>query len=147
MSGFDAIPSLLSHLTTPDTNVIRQAEASLKPLLKNPACVTHLIAVLRNHSAPPAVRHVAAVILRKRIGTHYMTFPDPTKSEFRAVLLACLQNEPERSVRISTVAVVAQVARIEISNPETNNWPEVLPFIASATSSPAPEAREVSRVD
>ena len=142
MSAFDAIPSLLSHLTTPDTAVIRHAEASLKPLLKDPACVAHLMGSLRNPSAPAAVRQVAAVILCKRIGAHYMTFQAQTKAEFRAVLLSCLQNEPERSVRRTTVSAVARLASIEITG-EGNNWPEVLPFIASATSAPAPEAREV----
>jgi hypothetical protein len=37
---------LLAALTHPDTNAIRQAEAALKPLLKNPACVPVLVEVI-----------------------------------------------------------------------------------------------------
>ena len=40
--------TLLTALTQPDTNVIRQAEASIKPMLKDPRCVAALLEIVGN---------------------------------------------------------------------------------------------------
>lgn len=39
--------NLLVVLTQPDTQAIRQAEANLKPLLKDPRCVPALVEILK----------------------------------------------------------------------------------------------------
>jgi hypothetical protein len=41
------LAALLLALTQPDTQGIRQAEAALKPLLKDPRCVPALLEVLK----------------------------------------------------------------------------------------------------
>jgi hypothetical protein len=41
------LANLLSALTQPDTEGIRQAELSLKPLLKDPRCVPALVEILK----------------------------------------------------------------------------------------------------
>lgn len=42
------LSSLLAVLTQPDTEAIRQAEAALKPLLKDPRCVPALVEILKS---------------------------------------------------------------------------------------------------
>lgn len=41
------LSQLLTALTQPDTNAIRQAELALKPLLKDPRCVPALVEILK----------------------------------------------------------------------------------------------------
>jgi hypothetical protein len=41
------LANLLSVLTQPDTEGIRQAEIALKPLLKDPRCVPALVEILK----------------------------------------------------------------------------------------------------
>ena len=41
------LSNLLSVLTQPDTEAIRQAELALKPLLKDPRCVPALVEILK----------------------------------------------------------------------------------------------------
>ncbi|GMH47012.1 hypothetical protein TrVE_jg9354 [Triparma verrucosa] len=152
MASFDAIPQLLAQLTTPNTEAIRAAESALKPLLKSPQCIPPLMNLLTNLQSPPAVRQITAVVLRKKIPNFYDGFNPQDKQGFKAALLQMLQTEPERSVRISAVAVVAEVANFEIKTTDaagphpniSNNWPEVLQFIVTANQNPAEEARELA---
>ncbi|GMH91126.1 hypothetical protein TL16_g11966, partial [Triparma laevis f. inornata] len=143
------IPQLLLQLTTPNTEAIRAAESALKPLLKSAQCISPLMSILTNLASPPAVRQITAVVLRKKIPNFFESFNATDKAGFKAALLQMLQTEPERSVRLSAVAVVAEVANMEIKVDQTtsavsNNWPEVLQFIVSANQNPAEEARELA---
>ena len=58
---------ILAALTAPDTTRIKQAEDALKPVLKRPESVG-LLTTQVSRSENPAVRQIAAVILRKKIG-------------------------------------------------------------------------------
>ena len=44
------LATLLSALTQPNTDAIRSAEAALKPILKNPACIPALVKVVEAQS-------------------------------------------------------------------------------------------------
>ena len=54
---------ILAALTAPDTTRIKQAEDALKPVLKRPESVG-LLTTQVSRSENPAVRQIAAVILR-----------------------------------------------------------------------------------
>jgi hypothetical protein len=59
----------LSGLTQPNTEVIKQAELALKPILKRPGCVPAMIEVINSGVSAgqdESTRHVAAIVLRKR---------------------------------------------------------------------------------
>ena len=101
----------LSGLTQPDTLVIRQAESALKPILKRPECVPAMIEVIKARDAQDeATRHVAAIVLRKRISGHLGRFDVPTKSALKTELLSILRTETSRPVRNGVVALVASVS-------------------------------------
>eukprot|EP00566_Odontella_aurita_P037189 CAMPEP_0113564156 /NCGR_PEP_ID=MMETSP0015_2-20120614/21460_1 /TAXON_ID=2838 /ORGANISM="Odontella" /LENGTH=82 /DNA_ID=CAMNT_0000466201 /DNA_START=221 /DNA_END=465 /DNA_ORIENTATION=- /assembly_acc=CAM_ASM_000160 len=75
------IAALLSALTQPDTTAIRNAEVALKPILKDARSVPALVEVLKARgNQPDAVRHVAAILLRKRIAGHWAKFDISTKT-------------------------------------------------------------------
>jgi len=138
------LASLLLALTQPDTETIRQAEVSLKPLLKDPRCVPALVEVLKGRGVQPnAVRHVAAIVLRKRLAGHYSKFDASTKTALKAEILSVLANEPERTVRNGAVGVAASLCRLESGSGGTA-WPELFQFIAAAASDSHPDARELA---
>mmetsp|Transcript_3516 Transcript_3516/g.5285 ORF Transcript_3516/g.5285 Transcript_3516/m.5285 type:complete len:1075 (+) Transcript_3516:184-3408(+) len=138
---------LLSALTHPNTEAIREAEVALKPLLKDARSVPALVEVLKARGTQPdAVRHVAAVVLRKRIGGHYAKFDAPTKTALKTEILSVLANEPERTVRNGAVGVAATICRLECSSGDAGGaaWPELFQFIAAAASDANPDARELA---
>lgn len=140
----------LSALTQPDTNIIRQAEVALKPILKNQQCVPAMIEVIKAQNAQnEATRHVAAIVLRKRISGHFSKFDAPTKVALKAELLAILQTENSRPVRNGVVALVATVCKAEAeaevdAAPAAAGWPELFQFVAAAAGDAHPEARELA---
>lgn len=171
MTSDDAlkIAALLSALTQPDTDAIRSAEASLKPLLKDARCVPALVEVLKARGTQPdAVRHVAAIVLRKRLPGHYAKFDTPTKTALKTEMLSLLANEPERTVRNGTVGVASVLCKLECGSgdapagatggeggggaaqsPPTAGgggaaWPELFQFVAAAASDSNPDARELA---
>lgn len=105
-----------------------------------------------------AVRHVSAIILRKRIAGHYAKFDLKSKQELKAEVLQVLANEPERPVRGGVVGIAATIAKIEEQDANTgaaatppataaaatNGWPELWQFVAAAASDPHPDARELA---
>jgi hypothetical protein len=98
------------------------------------------------HPQPNAVRHVSAIILRKRIAGHYAKFDAKSKAELKAEILQVLANEPERPVRGGVVGIAATMAKIEESDTAsgTNGWPDLWQFVAAAASDPHPDARELA---
>jgi len=144
------IADLLAALTHPDTNAIRQAEVALKPLLKRPECVPVLVEVIKGREAlNEAIRHVATIVLRKRITSHLKTFDAPTKTALKTELLSILSTESSRPVRNGAVALVASVCKIEAEADSDSaqgaaGWPELFRFVAAAAGDAHPEARELA---
>ena len=140
----------LSGLTQPDTLVIRQAESALKPILKRPECVPAMIEVIKARDAQDeATRHVAAIVLRKRISGHLGRFDVPTKSALKTELLSILRTETSRPVRNGVVALVASVCKSEAEGEGDEaqaaaGWPELFQFVAGAAGDAHPEARELA---
>ncbi|CAJ1958602.1 unnamed protein product [Cylindrotheca closterium] len=140
------LSALLAVLTQPDTEAIRQAEVALKPLLKDPRCVPALVEILKSKDTQtPPVRHIAGILLRKRLPGHYGKFDLPTKTALKTEILAILSSEPERTVRNGVVGVAASLAKLECTAGGTS-WPELFQFIAAAAAADAQqaEARELA---
>lgn len=140
----------LAALSQPDTNIIRQAELALKPILKQPQCVPAMVEVIKPTSGQTEpTRHVAAIVLRKRIGGHMGKFDAPTVAALKTELLSILQTENSRPVRNGVVALVATVCKSEAEASEDTaqaaaGWPELFQFIAAAAGDAHPEARELA---
>jgi len=140
MDDVNQMAALLMALTQPDTETIRQAEVALKPILRDERSIPALMEVLKGRGVQPnAVRHVAAVLLRKRVGGHYAKMDRATKSQVQASILLVLAHEPERAVRGGVIGVAATVCKLE-----DNEWPELWQFIAAAAQDPHPDARELA---
>ena len=140
----------LAALTQPDTNIIRQAEVALKPILKQPQCVPAMVEVIKAQGDQnEATRHVAVIVLRKRITGHFSKFDAATKTALKAELLTVLQTENSRPVRNGVVALVATICKAEAEcETETSQaaagWPELFQFVAAAAGDAHPEARELA---
>ena len=153
--SLDQIAACLQALTQPDTNTIRQGEQQLKPILKNPASMQILwniiVAgtpaaaaaadpVLQQHAAfDVAVRHVTAIVLRKRLPGHYSQWDATTQGMWRHQTLTGLAAEQVRPVRSGLIGVVACLAQVD-GHPAQ---PETLQFLAAAVNNPNPDAREL----
>jgi len=139
------IAQLLSALTQPDTNAIREAESKLKPILKDARCVPALVEVLKAQGQQPdAVRHIAGVVLRKRIAGHYAKFDAETKTGLKTEILSLLSSESERNVRNGIVGVAGIVLKIECDEADGPAWQELFQFLAAAAGDANPEANELS---
>lgn len=140
------LAALLAGLTQPDTNTIRNAEKALKPVLKNPACIPALMEILKTQNGDPStvpVRHVGAIVLRKRLTGHYAVLDANYKTILKQELLQILAQESERSVRNGMVGVAAAIAKLECTAGGTS-WPELFQFLAAASSHQDPTGRELA---
>eukprot|EP00547_Thalassionema_nitzschioides_P001876 CAMPEP_0194200314 /NCGR_PEP_ID=MMETSP0156-20130528/969_1 /TAXON_ID=33649 /ORGANISM="Thalassionema nitzschioides, Strain L26-B" /LENGTH=1071 /DNA_ID=CAMNT_0038925291 /DNA_START=70 /DNA_END=3285 /DNA_ORIENTATION=- len=132
--------SLLLALTQPNTETIRQAEVALKPILKDPRSVPALFEIIKGRGVhADSVRHVASILLRKRVASHYSKFESPQQVEFRKELLQVLASETERPVRGGVVGIVAQLAK-----QESTSWEELWQFVAAAAGDANGQARELA---
>lgn len=134
----DQIALCLSQLTQPDTNTIRHAEQQLKPVLKNPASMALLWQVIST-STDVAVRHVAAIVLRKRLPAHYQqAFDQTTKMQWQQQVLQALAVEQVRPVRTGLIGVAAALQQVDA----TASQP-VLEFLSAASREAAASSREL----
>eukprot|EP00218_Dolichomastix_sp_CCMP3274_P016267 CAMPEP_0170138518 /NCGR_PEP_ID=MMETSP0033_2-20121228/4984_1 /TAXON_ID=195969 /ORGANISM="Dolichomastix tenuilepis, Strain CCMP3274" /LENGTH=1066 /DNA_ID=CAMNT_0010374539 /DNA_START=11 /DNA_END=3211 /DNA_ORIENTATION=- len=116
------------------------SEENLKMLMRKPECVPALVEQLRG-SPSPQVRHLAAVVLRKRILTHWGKLPPELKAGIKRALQEGMLGEPEMSVRKGVAHVIGAVAKLALPSGE---WNDLLEFLGQATRSPHPEHREVA---
>jgi importin-4 len=82
---------------------------------------------------------VSAIVLRKRIVSHYAKYDDATKATLKSEILRVLANEPERSVRGGVVGIAAALAKVE-----EQSWADLWQFVAAASTDPHPDARELA---
>lgn len=136
----EQLETLLAQALRPSTETIRQVEAELRRALAKPTFICDLFDRLQ-HSAHAEIRQMAAVLVRRRISTHWLRLEANVRHELQAVLLQRLANEPERVVRRSMTSVVAVVAKYALPK---GQWPELLGFLFECTQSAAAEHRELS---
>jgi hypothetical protein len=105
---------LLQCFTQPDTNTIRQAETTLKGILKRPESMSILWTILSNPSCDVSVRHMAAIVLRKRLPNHYShKMTNEMQKQWQSQILTALMNEPIRALKLGLVGVAAAIANME----------------------------------
>lgn len=132
---------MIRALMSIEKTVREQAEAALNQAKLNPdSLFTALITMLRSN-ADEQVRSLSAVLLRKEImrllsheGSGAMVLSPATKELLKRELLACIEQEPQRSVRKKVSDVVGQLG-INVMSKDPAGWPELLPFMLGATRS------------
>ncbi len=100
-------------------------------------------------SQADAVRHIAAVLLRKRITGHYQNLPPEYKTKLQTDLLQLLASENIRAVRNGAIGVTSTICKLQAPEEEEAPadyvpWPELFQFISAASQDASPEARELS---
>jgi len=107
---------------------------ALKPYLRNPLCVGGLLQEIQSNPNSGA-RQIAAVMLRKKIGSHWPALDAGSQATVQQALLACLQSESDRNVRKAVCTVTCAVAGRCFANPQTH-WMELLAFVNACCSAP-----------
>ena len=133
-----AVEQLLQQALLPEG--IRTAEATLKQALGQPTFMCALAERLC-FSTEPQVRQLAAVLMRRRIGSHWTKLDATTQHGLKASLLESVTNEPERSVRRNVANVVAVIAKHTLPRGE---WNELFTGLLNCTRSASEQHREVA---
>ncbi|XP_076170729.1 importin-4 [Ptiloglossa arizonensis] len=124
---------ILSKLLVADNATIQQGTAELRETVKKPES-TPLLCQLIVSSSKAQIRQYAAVLLRSRYnkGKHWLQLPQHIRSEFKALILQALVNEPEKFVKNAIAQLIGLIVKHELPN---NGWPEVLQFVQQSVTS------------
>ncbi|KAG8950732.1 hypothetical protein FRC04_007151 [Tulasnella sp. 424] len=136
--------ALLAQTVASDTNLIKNATATLnQQYYKDPACIPALFEIIAT-SPDQNIRQLAAVELRKRIsqgdGKLWRALDVNIRQQVKTKILETILAEQVAIVRHSTARVIAAIASWDLAS---NAWPELMPFLQRATSSPTAAHREV----
>jgi importin-4 len=77
---------LLIQFLMPDNDARRQAEEQIKRLARDPNVVPSLVHHLRTAKSPN-VRQLSAVLLRKKVTSHWPKLSRPDKASLKSALL------------------------------------------------------------
>lgn len=133
------LETLLLHMLTPRTDVVRAATEELNKRLRKPDPIPIFVHFMMLHPEP-GVRHCAAVLTRMRIIGLWNKLGQDNQNKIKTLLLPALAKEPNNLVRAGIASVVGIVARVTVPS---NQWPELLNFLFECTKSPLKEHREV----
>lgn len=134
------LAQVLDLLLAPDTVKIKQGSAIMKVFLKNPACVQPLMVQIAQ-SPVDGHRQIAAVLLRRKIGTLWRKLPADVMSQVKATLLERLVAEKQRLVRMSIAALISALAKKIVPD---GTWNELMQFLLQCCKSGETGHREVA---
>ncbi|KAK0218164.1 armadillo-type protein [Armillaria fumosa] len=140
----EGLLSLLRQTLSNDTAQLKAATAQLKQqYYKNAECIPALAYIIAN-SEEQAIRQLAAVELRKRIdydsGKLWMSVLQAERDQLKANFPELILKEQSTLVRHSAARVLAAISSIEVP---AGTWPQLLPFLHQACTSPVVAHREV----
>tara|TARA_B100000795_G_scaffold254200_1_gene224906 strand:- start:144 stop:707 length:564 start_codon:yes stop_codon:yes gene_type:complete len=138
LMGPEQLELLLGQLLQPDT--VRAAEATLNRAMKAPQFIIELAERLR-HSQSPHVRQYAAVLMRRRISSHWSKLDAATQHALKATLLESVTAEPAHLVRVGVAGVVTVIAKHTLPRGE---WNELFAGLFQCSRSAAEDQREVA---
>ena len=130
--------NVLTMLSANDTNIVKQGEKALKPILKQPMCLPALLNIVGSRELTEVVRHQAAVLLKKK-ATLYSKFNESEKVSIRAQFLSAMVNENVKVIGTALAGAVAALAKASMASKHPTQWPEL--FQAIMTLAQHPEER------
>lgn len=133
---------LLIQFLMPDNDARRQAEEQIRRLARDPQVVPALVHHLRT-AKTPNVRQLAAVLLRKKITSHWPKLPPHAKASLKQALIDSITLDHSHLVRRASANVVSIIAKYAVPAGE---WPELLPFLFQCSQSPQEDHREVALI-
>ena len=124
---------ILLKLLVADNASIKQGTAELREAFKKPESTAALCQLIVS-SSTAQIRQYGAVLLRKRYGkgSHWLKLPLQIRTEFKALILQALVNEPEKMVKNAIAQLIGVIVKHELPN---NGWPEVLQFVQQLVTS------------
>jgi len=128
----EKLEATLLACTMPDTATIRQAEEALQKLLRGKGSVPMLVRLVHD-SQHVAVRQLSAVLLRVKLGMHWMKLAPQDQEFCKKTLLQALLKEPVRTVKVCICYAVSSLASHQLSI-GANGWPDLLLVIKQATT-------------
>ena len=131
-------------LTTLDNSERREAETIVVRSVKNPASAALLVQLIQSDEVGSGVRHLAAILLRKKLFSLWRALPLENQELLKGILLDRLGKEPVKMVRFAVAHVVSILAKAEMR--DHHRWPQLEAAIGGAMQSPIPELRELSMV-
>eukprot|EP00899_Mesostigma_viride_P014208 jgi/Mesvir1/22789/Mv14177-RA.1 len=138
----ERLEEILSQFLVTDNEARRQAEEVLRQLAKEPAIVPALLDRVQN-SGSDMIRHLAAVLLRKKISGHWIKLTDELRNSAKTILLESIVKERCHPVRRACADVVSVIAKHTLP---LGQWHELMPFLLEASRSPQEGHREVALV-
>ncbi|KAI5370604.1 putative importin-beta domain, armadillo-like helical, importin beta family [Septoria linicola] len=134
------IVTLLSNLTEPDTNKVKNATSQLNQnYYKRPESVVALLNVVINHPQPE-LRQLASVEVRKLVVKHWAALPEAQKPQLREQLLKSTIDEQQQLARHSKARVIAAIAKVDL---EDGQWADLPGILQQAATSDTARHREV----
>jgi hypothetical protein len=131
---------LLQSLLQPDTDVVKNATATLnKNYYNSPASLNALLQVLCGHP-DNGLKQLAAVEARKLVVRHWAALPEEQKTALRNQLLQYTLNEEAKLTRHSAARVVAAIAAQDF---EDGQWADLPGHLHQAATSSTARHREV----
>jgi len=124
---------VLQLLCANDSATIKQGEKALKPFLKNASCAIPLMQVLRGGS-DDAVRHQAALLLRKKMEKFYPKYNAQQQATLRTELVGFLLSEQTPVIATAIAGMIAATASAIYKN--KGQWPEVFQLLLQLVQDP-----------
>eukprot|EP00761_Pharyngomonas_kirbyi_P000090 gb/GECH01000090.1/.p1 GENE.gb/GECH01000090.1/~~gb/GECH01000090.1/.p1 ORF type:complete len:1109 (+),score=268.88 gb/GECH01000090.1/:1-3327(+) len=121
----EQLRSTLNQLLQPNSQVIKHAEAQLRAFTKHPDSVPGLLQQIVE-AEEPAIRQLAAVLLRRRIAVHWSHLSGEQRTHVRKNLEQRLMEEETWLVCKAVAGVVAAVAKVAVPDGE---WPHLLDLL------------------
>ncbi|GAX82443.1 hypothetical protein CEUSTIGMA_g9871.t1 [Chlamydomonas eustigma] len=134
------VESLLRACLEVNNEARRLAEDALKARSAQPEIVPELLMCLQQ-CPDSQIRHLSAVLLRKRIIRHWKHITAEGRRQTQAVLLERIASEPMHIVRRAVSDVASSVAKVSVPAGE---WPELLSYLQLCGISENAGHREVA---
>lgn len=129
---------VLQMLNANDSATIKSAEKALKPFLADPTSAAMLINVLGT-CADGAVRHHAAILLRKKLNKFYPKYPQAQQEMLKAELIRLILAEPESDVATAIAGAIASTASAVFEAKQ--QWPELFNLLIQLLAEPEERLR------
>jgi hypothetical protein len=129
---------VLQMLNANDTATIKTAEKALKPFTKDPANAAMLISILGS-CGDGAVRHHAALLLRKKLGSFYPKYPAAQQTLLKGELIRLVLAEPDSDVATAIAGAIAATASAAFELQQ--QWPELFALLVQLLAEPEDRLR------
>lgn len=137
---------LMMALMSQNNEERKAAEAQFEQLIRTPTQAAPLMCGCMENSADLTVRSMATVMFRKRVDEEfYKQLPPEMQAAVKASLTNCVTKEQDKSTRKKMADTTGEVASMVMED-DTEQWPEMFPFLFMSAKAPDPGLRESAHI-